>query len=194
MREGAYFINTARGELVDQAALAAAIRERKLRVGLDVYAGEPTGGTGPFSDPLGQEPNVYGTHHIGASTEQAQEAIAAETVRIIQTFKATGHVPNVVQSRAAHSRQRTCSSSRHLDRPGVLAGILDGLRASEINVQEMETPSSRAPRRRWRGSISKKPRCPVCSQAGARPTATNRTEHPGDWLNLNGTYETKVRF
>ncbi len=137
MREGAYFINTARSEVVDQAALAQALKERKLRIGLDVFANEPAGGTGAFADPLGQEPGVYGTHHIGASTEQAQEAIAAETVRIIQTFKETGKVPNVV-----NLAQRTPATHmlvvRHLDRPGVLATVLGTLRAAEINVQEME--------------------------------------------------------
>jgi D-3-phosphoglycerate dehydrogenase len=137
MREGAYFINTARSEVVDPAALAQAIKARKLRVGLDVYANEPAGGTGPFADPLGQDASVYGTHHIGASTEQAQEAIAAETVRIIQTFKETGKVPNVVN--LAHRSPAThMLVVRHLDRPGVLATVLDTLRAAEINVQEME--------------------------------------------------------
>ena len=137
MRAGAYFINTARSEVVDQNALTQAIKDRKLRVGLDVYANEPAGGTGPFADPLGQDASVYGTHHIGASTEQAQEAIAAETVRIIQTFKETGKVPNVV-----NLAQRTPATHvlvvRHLDRPGVLATVLDTLRTAEINVQEME--------------------------------------------------------
>jgi D-3-phosphoglycerate dehydrogenase len=137
MREGAYFINTARSEVVDQAALSQAIMDRKLRVGLDVYAGEPAGGTGPFTDPLGQNTSVYGTHHIGASTEQAQEAIAAETARVIETFKETGDVPNAV-----NLAQRTPATHRlvvrHLDRPGVLAAVLDTLRAAQINVQEME--------------------------------------------------------
>lgn len=137
MREGAYFINTARSEVVDQAALAEAIKERHLRVGLDVYANEPAAGTGPFRDPLGQDPSVYGTHHIGASTEQAQEAIAAETARIVEIFKETGKVPNVV-----NLAQRTPATHmlvvRHLDRPGVLATVLDTLRAADINVQEME--------------------------------------------------------
>jgi D-3-phosphoglycerate dehydrogenase len=137
MREGACFVNTARAELVDQPALQQAITDRKLRVGLDVYAGEPAGGTGPFADPLGQNAQVYGTHHIGASTEQAQEAIAAETVRIIRIFKETGTVPNAV-----NLAQRTPATHRlvvrHLDRPGVLAGVLDTLRTAEINVQEME--------------------------------------------------------
>ena len=53
--------------------------KRGIRVGLDVFAAEPSGATGTFSDPIVALPNVYGTHHIGASTDQAQEAIAAET-------------------------------------------------------------------------------------------------------------------
>ena len=51
---------------------------------------------GAFTDPIVQEPGVYGTHHIGASTDQAQEAIAAETVRIVRTFRDTGKAPNAV--------------------------------------------------------------------------------------------------
>ena len=137
MRDGAYFINTSRGEVVDQPALLQAIRSKKLRAGLDVFASEPAGGTAEFKDEIAGEPNVYGTHHIGASTEQAQEAIAAETVRIIQTFLETGKVPNVV-----NLAQRTPAThmliARHRDRPGVLAHILNVIRAAEINVQEME--------------------------------------------------------
>ncbi|MGE5833039.1 MAG: NAD(P)-dependent oxidoreductase [Acidobacteriota bacterium] len=93
---GSFLINTARAECVDQAALRAAIRERHLRVGLDVFVSEPATPTGEFTDPIVQEPGVYGTHHIGASTDQAQEAIAAETVRIVRAFKDTGKAPNAV--------------------------------------------------------------------------------------------------
>ncbi len=137
MRDGAYFINTSRGEVVDQPALLAAIRAKKLRAGLDVFANEPSGGTAEFKDEIAQEPNVYGTHHIGASTEQAQEAIAAESVRIIQTFAETGKVPNVVNL-AQHTPATHMLVARHRDRPGVLAHILNAIRAAEINVQEME--------------------------------------------------------
>ena len=71
---------------MDYAALAG--REgRGLKVGLDVYANEPASATAPFKDDLVGLPGVYGTHHIGASTDQAQEAIAAETVRIIRSYK-----------------------------------------------------------------------------------------------------------
>jgi D-3-phosphoglycerate dehydrogenase len=137
MRQGSYFINTARGEVVDQNALAAAIKSRGLKVGLDVYANEPTSATGEFSDPIAQEQSLYGTHHIGASTDQAQEAIAAETVRIVREFKETGKVPNVVNlARQTPATHRLVV--RHLDRPGVLAGVLDAIKAEHINVQEME--------------------------------------------------------
>jgi D-3-phosphoglycerate dehydrogenase len=137
MREGAYFINTARGEVVDHAALVNAMHERKLRAGLDVFAGEPTSATGEFAAEIAREPNLYGTHHIGASTDQAQEAIAAETVRIIRTFKETGKVPNVVNL-AARTPATHLLVVRHRDRPGVLAAVLGAIRAAEINVQEME--------------------------------------------------------
>jgi D-3-phosphoglycerate dehydrogenase / 2-oxoglutarate reductase len=137
MREGAYFINTARGEVVDQPALLAAMRERGIRAGLDVFADEPTSAAGEFADEIAREPNLYGTHHIGASTDQAQEAIAAETVRIIREFKETGKVPNVVNL-AARTPATHVLTVRHRDRPGVLAQVLAAVRAARINVQEME--------------------------------------------------------
>ncbi len=137
MKPGAMFINTARGEVVDHGALAAAVREKKLRVGLDVYANEPTSATGDFSDPLLSLPNVYGTHHIGASTDQAQEAIAAETVRIVRSYKETGHVPNVVNL-AKRTPATHMLVVRHHDRPGVLAHVFDELREADLNVQETE--------------------------------------------------------
>jgi len=137
MRDGAYFVNTSRGEVVDQVALLRAMREKRLRAGLDVFAQEPSGGTGEFTDEIAREPNLYGTHHIGASTDQAQEAIAAETVRVIRTFKETGRVPNVVNL-ARRSPATHTLVVRHRDRPGVLASVLDRIRAESINVQEME--------------------------------------------------------
>ncbi len=137
MREGAYFINTARGEVVDQTALTDAMKSRGIRAGLDVYAAEPSSATAEFSDDIAKEANLYGTHHIGASTDQAQEAIAAETVRIVREFKETSNVPNVV-----NLAQQTPATYRlvvrHLDRPGVLASVLDAIKSEHINVQEME--------------------------------------------------------
>ena len=137
LRPGTFVINTARAEVVDQAALAAAIREKGLRAGLDVFAAEPTAATGPFADDIVQLPGVYGTHHIGASTDQAQEAIAAETVRIVRTFKETGRVPNVVNL-ARRTPATHMLVVRHRDRPGVLAHVFGEIRAAGLNVQETE--------------------------------------------------------
>jgi len=136
-KPGSYFVNTARGEVVDHAALEKAVRERGIRVGMDVFASEPSGATGAFADPLVALPNVYGTHHIGASTDQAQEAIAAETVRIISSYNLTGKVPNVVNL-AKRTPATHMLVVRHRDRPGVLAHVFEHLRNGNINVQETE--------------------------------------------------------
>lgn len=137
LQPGAFFINTARGEVVDHQALAAAVQEKGLRVGLDVYANEPSSASGELKDDLLMLPNVYGTHHIGASTDQAQEAIAAETVRIIRSYRDTGHVPNVVNL-ARRTPATHLLVVRHRDRPGVLAHVFDHLREADLNVQETE--------------------------------------------------------
>ena len=136
-KPGAYLINTARAEVVDHDALAAAVKAKGLRLGLDVFANEPSGATGEFSDPLVAQPNVYGTHHIGASTDQAQGAIADEAVRVIRIYKDTGKVPNVVNL----ARQTPATHMlivRHRDKPGVLAHVFEYLRVAHLNVQETE--------------------------------------------------------
>ena len=137
LKKGAYVVNTARAEVVDQPALVAAIREKGLRAGLDVFASEPSGAAGAFADDIVQVAGVYGTHHIGASTDQAQDAIATETVRIVRTYKDTGKVPNVVNL-ARKTPATHMLVVRHRDRPGVLAHIFGELRAAGLNVQETE--------------------------------------------------------
>jgi D-3-phosphoglycerate dehydrogenase len=137
LKPGSFFVNTARGEVVDYKALEAAAKEKGLRVALDVYGKEPATPSGDFVDSLIDLPGVYGTHHIGASTEQAQQAIAAETVRIIDAYFRTGRVPNVVNL----SRRTPATHvlvTRHQDRPGVLAHVFDRLREAGINVEETE--------------------------------------------------------
>ncbi|MEA2553701.1 MAG: D-3-phosphoglycerate dehydrogenase / 2-oxoglutarate reductase [Fimbriimonadaceae bacterium] len=98
MRPNSIFVNTSRAEVVDQNALLKAVQEKNVRAGLDVFEGEPTGAEGTYDGPLRTNSNVYCTHHIGASTDQAQEAVAMEVVRIVSNFQATGHAPNVVNN------------------------------------------------------------------------------------------------
>jgi D-3-phosphoglycerate dehydrogenase len=137
MKPGAFFVNTSRGEVVDQPALEAAIAEKGLRAGLDVFAKEPSGGTGTFEDGIVLLPGVVGTHHVGASTEQAQAAIAEETVRIVAAFASTGEVPNAVNL-ASRTPATHVLSVRHRDRVGVLAHVFGVLRAAGINVERTE--------------------------------------------------------
>jgi len=137
MKRGALFVNTSRAEVVDQPALERAVKERGLRAGLDVFAEEPSGGAGSVTAPIFQLPGVIGTHHIGASTDQAQEAIAEETVRIVRLFKATGRPANVVNL-AKKSPATHLLAVRHHDRVGVLAAVFDCLKKGGINVQETE--------------------------------------------------------
>ena len=137
LKPGAIFVNTARADVVEYPALAAAVRDKALRVGLDVFANEPGSPAADFHDDLVLLPGVYGTHHIGASTDQAQEAIAAETVRIVRSYKETGRVPNVVNL-AKRTPATHMLVVRHRDRPGVLAHVFSHLRKDNLNVQETQ--------------------------------------------------------
>ncbi len=137
MRPGAYLVNTARGSVVDEAALAEAIRSKGIRAGLDVYQDEPSGGTGSFASAIVKAPGVYGTHHVGASTDQAQVAIAFETIHIVQEYLHSGSVPNCV-NRLAQSAATHILAVRHRNRPGVLADVFRFLADRSINVEEVE--------------------------------------------------------
>jgi D-3-phosphoglycerate dehydrogenase len=136
MTDDAILINTSRGDLVDTAALKEAIRAKRLRVGLDVFENEPKADVAEFSD-IELAGIVTGTPHIGASTLQASEAIAAEVVQIIQEFRNTGRALNAVNL-CARTPATHALVVRHYNRVGVLAGVLDSLRAEGINVEEME--------------------------------------------------------
>ncbi len=137
MKPGAFFINTTRAAVVDEDALVNAIRDKGVRAFLDVFSDEPSFKEGTFSHALAEHPSVYLSHHIGASTAEAQEAIAQEAARVITEYASKGEVPNCVnlatQSPATHQL-----TVRHKDRVGVLAAVLDAMRSAGWNIQEME--------------------------------------------------------
>lgn len=137
MRPGALFVNTSRSEVIDQAALESAVRSAGIRAGLDVFDEEPSASSGPLEAPVFKLNGVIGTHHIGASTDQAQQAISDETVRIVREYLRTGRVPNVVNL-ASKSPATHLLVVRHYDRVGVLADVFTKLKAAGINVQETE--------------------------------------------------------
>ena len=88
MKDGAILINTSRGDVVNEADLIKAMDDKGIRAGLDVYANEPGAGDSTFDSALAKHPNVYGTHHIGASTEQAQTAVADGVIRVLKSYEA----------------------------------------------------------------------------------------------------------
>ncbi len=137
LKEGAIFVNTSRGEIVDTQALRDAVQSRRLRAACDVYESEPSGGEAQFPD-LELAAMLHGaTPHIGASTDQASEAIAGEVVRIVEVYLETGKPPhsvNVHEKSAARTSLVVC----HLNRVGVLASVLDELKAAGINIEEMQ--------------------------------------------------------
>jgi D-3-phosphoglycerate dehydrogenase len=137
LQPSAIFINTSRGEVVDQTALQAAVAAKKIRAGLDVFDPEPAESVAGFADPILDLPGLHGTHHIGASTEQAQDAIATEAVRIIAAYVKTGVVLNCVNF-AKRTPAKWQMVVRHYDRVGVLAHVLDQLRRANVNVQEVQ--------------------------------------------------------
>jgi len=101
MRPGSYLINNARGSVVDIAALAAALREKKLAgAALDVFPEEPSSNTEPFASELRGLGNVILTPHVAGSTEEAQESIAVDVatklIRFINNGSTSGSV-NVPQ-------------------------------------------------------------------------------------------------
>jgi D-3-phosphoglycerate dehydrogenase / 2-oxoglutarate reductase len=135
MRKGAILLNTSRGDVVDEDALLKALDEGRVRAGLDVYESEPGSGQAEWDSPLAKHPGVVATHHIGASTSQAQRAIAQGVTEIVDAF-VTGearHCVNLDPDRLGS----IALTVRHLDRVGVLAQVLDQLSKAHLNVQHM---------------------------------------------------------
>ncbi|MCA1801920.1 MAG: hydroxyacid dehydrogenase [Rhodothermaceae bacterium] len=137
MKEGTMFVNTARAEVVDEDAMIEHLRSGKIRAAVDVFKGEPEQKEGAFENRLRDVPNLYVTHHIGASTMQAQNAVADTVVDIISTFLKTGKVINWL-NRSESTAAPWQLIVRHYDKPGVIAGIMNELKSIEINAEELE--------------------------------------------------------
>ena len=165
LRPGAVLLNTSRGEVVDEGALLRALDAEAVRAGLDVFADEPGGGKGPWESALAQHPGVVGTHHLGASTEQAQRAIAAGVTEIVEAFVSgeARHCVNLEESRLGSFTL----SVRHLDRVGVLAEVLDRLSGAGLNVEHMQN-------RIFRGGEAAVASIDVAGQASEELLATLR--------------------
>lgn len=93
VKKGLRLVNCARGELIDEAALAEALKDgRVAAAGLDVFSAEPL----PADSPLRSAPNVVLTPHLGASTAEAQSRVATELAQAVVDFHEKGIAPNAL--------------------------------------------------------------------------------------------------
>lgn len=93
MKKGARIVNCARGELIDEAALAEALKSGKLGgAAMDVFCQEPP----PQDGPLAGAPNLIMTPHLGGSTAEAQEAVGVQIAQQIKEYLAHGVIQNAV--------------------------------------------------------------------------------------------------
>jgi D-3-phosphoglycerate dehydrogenase / 2-oxoglutarate reductase len=137
LKDGAVLINTSRAEVVDEDALVDELKSGRLKAGLDVFSDEPEFKSGPFKSRLSELENAYITHHIGASTEQAQLAVAFDAVDIVRGYIRQGKVRNWL-NRCEHTEAPWQLVVRHYDKPGVIANVMNELKEADINAQELE--------------------------------------------------------
>lgn len=137
MKPTACLINTSRSVVVDQNALAEALKNGSIAgAAVDVYDNEPPADGTEFTSDFKDTPNLYGTHHIGASTEEAQEAVADEVVRIVKNYKGSGEVLNCVNETKGDNA--CLLIIRLVNKPGSLAAVFQLLASEQVNVEEMD--------------------------------------------------------
>lgn len=137
LKDGALFINTSRAEIVDEDALYEEVKTGRLRAGLDVFSDEPGYKQGEVQSRFQEVDGVCITHHIGASTRQAQMAVADDAVDIVRSYMSEGKVRNWI-NRCDHTDAPWKLVVRHFDRPGVIANVMNDLKEADINAQELE--------------------------------------------------------
>lgn len=136
LKDGSFFINTSRAGVVDEEALTEELKSGRLKAGLDVFSDEPEFKSGEFTSRLQGVPNLYITHHIGASTQQAQNAVADDAVDIVRGYVQTGEVRNWI-NRLKQTEAPWQLVVRHFDKPGVIANVMSELKQANINAQEL---------------------------------------------------------
>jgi D-3-phosphoglycerate dehydrogenase / 2-oxoglutarate reductase len=133
MKSGARIINAARGELIDEAALAEALKSGKLAgAALDVFAEEP-----PKNSPLIGLPNVIGTPHVAGSTTEAQEEVGTQVAVQVKDYLADGIIRNAVNLPALSADQyrRVRPYLELAERLGSLVSQLAESRPARIRIR-----------------------------------------------------------
>jgi len=150
MKKGSFFINNARGRVVDLEALAAALESGQLAgAAVDVYPKEPaangpgfTDALGPYINRLRKIPNLILTPHIGGSTEEAQRLIGSEVSTALVRYLNQGTTLGAVNFPEVDLRAITIQDERHIrichahkNEPGVLKRVNEVLGDHNIEKQ-----------------------------------------------------------
>ncbi len=138
MRPGACLVHVGHPGVADEAALAEAIRSQQIRVAVDLFAGAPAGDQTRVRCKICEIEGVIATQHIGPLTQQAHRAIADEVVRVVRAFAVTGEAVNCLNL-AEHSPATWQLVLRVRDQVGVMASVLEAVRADGINAEEISS-------------------------------------------------------
>jgi len=133
MKKGAFIINAARGELIEEAALADALKTGHIGgAGLDVFAVEP-----PKNSPLVGLPNVIATPHIAGSTTEAQEEVGTQVAVQVKDYLAEGIIRNAVNLPVLSAEQyrRVRPYMELAERLGSLVSQASDTRPSRIRIR-----------------------------------------------------------
>jgi len=138
MKPGAYLINNSRGTVVDLDALAAALRDGRLRgAAIDVFPIEPSGAGQAFRSPLQGLDNVILTPHVGGSTEEAQERIGVEVARKLIEYGDTGATLGAVNFPQVQLPTRPTGTRYlhvHRNEPGILRRVDEVFARRGVNI------------------------------------------------------------
>jgi D-3-phosphoglycerate dehydrogenase len=137
MKKGVRILNCARGELIEEAALVAALQSGQIGgAALDVFTVEP-----PKDSPLAGLPNVILTPHIAGSTDEAQEAIGIQLARQVREYLKLGVVQNAVNV-ASLTHEEYVQLAPFIDLAGRLGNFLS--QAAPRNIESIHLTYSGA--------------------------------------------------
>lgn len=134
---GATLVHVGDPGAMDEAAVGRGIQTKQLRVALDTHGGDGAE-TGRSRSKLLELPGVIATPRVAGVTAQARDAIAAEVVHVIQSFLVSGEVLNCLNL-AERSPAKWQLVLRVRDQVGVMASILEAVRADGINAEEISS-------------------------------------------------------
>jgi len=138
MKPNSVLINVARGNLVNEEDVLEHLDKVKdFWYGADVFKGEPASKEADFDHKLAKHPKVVGSHHVGASTQEAETAIGIEVARMVKEYGATKKVNNCVNL-ATNIKKIHCISVNYVSKIGSLGAILAILEKNELRIEELK--------------------------------------------------------